>query len=41
MGPQGLTKGNTYLTRQNEFSFTEIKLVYCLTRKTLRCNSLV
>ena len=41
IGPRELTKGNTQLTRQNEFSSTKIKLVYCLTRKTLRCNSLV
>ena len=41
MGPRGLTKGNTQLTRQNNSSFTLIKLVHCLTRKTLRCNSLV
>ena len=41
MGPRGLTKRNTQLTRQNNFSFTKIKLVYCLTMKTLRCNSLV
>ena len=41
MGPRGLTKGNTQLTRQNEFSSTKIKLVYCSTRKTLRYNSLV
>ena len=27
--------------RQNDFSFTQIKLVYCLTRKTLKWNSLV
>ena len=41
MGPRGLTKGHTQLTRQNDFSFTQIKLVHCLTGKTLRCNSLV
>ena len=34
MVPRGLTEGNSQLTRQNE-------IVYCLTRKTLRCNSLV
>ena len=37
----GPTTGNAQLIRQNDFSFTEIKLVYCLTRKTLKCNSLV
>ena len=41
MGPQGHTKGNAQLIRQNYFSFTQIKLVYYLTRKTLKCNSLV
>ena len=41
MGPRGLTKGNTQLTRQNDFSFAQIKLAYCLKRKTLKCNSLV
>ena len=41
MDPRGLTKGNTQLTREKDFSFTQIKLVYCLTRKTLRCNSSV
>ena len=41
MRPRELTKGNTQLTRQNDFSFTSIKLVYSLTRKTLGCNSLV
>ena len=41
MVPRVLTKGNTQLTRQNDFSFIQIALVYCLTRKTLRCNSLV
>ena len=41
MGLRGLTKGNTHLTRQNDFSFTQTKLVYYLTRKTLRRNSLV
>ena len=41
MGPRKLTKGNTQLTRQNDFSFTQIKLVYCLSRKTLKCDSLV
>ena len=41
MGPRGLTKGHIQLTRQNDFPFTQIKLVYCLTRKTLRCYSLV
>ena len=34
-------KVNTQLTRQNEFSFTKIKLVYCLTKKTLKFNSLI
>ena len=41
MGPREPTKENAQLNRQNDFSFTEIKLVYCLTRKTLWCNSLV
>ena len=41
MGPQGLTKRNTQLIRQNDFSFTYIRLVYCLTRKTRKGNSLV
>ena len=41
MGLQGPTKGNTQLIRQDDFSFTLIKPVYCLTRKTLKCNSLV
>ena len=41
MGPQGPTIGNSQLIRQNDFSFTQIKLVYCLTRKTLKYNSLV
>ena len=40
-GPRGTTKGNAKLTRQNDFSFAKIKLVYYLTRKTLKCNSLV
>ena len=35
MGPRVLTKENGQLDRQNDFSFTEIKLVYFLTRKTL------
>ena len=39
MGPRGLAKGNTQLTRQNYSNL--IKLVHCLTRDTLRCNSLV
>ena len=41
MSPCGHTKGNARLTRQNDFTFSKIKLVYCLTRKTLKCNSLV
>ena len=41
MGSQGPTKGNTQLIRQNEFSFTLIKLVYCLKRQSLKCNGLV
>ena len=41
MGPRWPTKENTQLNGQNNFSFTYIKLVYCLTRKTLWCNSLV
>ena len=41
MGPQGPTIGNSQLIRQNDFSFTQIKLVYCLTRKTLKYNTLV
>ena len=41
MGSRGLTKGNTQLTRQNDFSFTYIKLAYCFIRKTLRWNSLI
>ena len=41
MGPRRLTKENAQLTRQNDFCFTKIKLVYCLTRKTLKCNNLV
>ena len=38
---RGLTKENAQLNRQNEFSFIQTKLVYCLTRKTLWCNNLV
>ena len=34
-------KRNAQLTRKNYFSVTWIKLVYCLARKTLKCNSLV
>ena len=41
MGPREPTTGNTQLTRQNDILFTEMELVYCLTRKTLKCNSLV
>ena len=41
MGPQGPTKGKAQLIRQNDFSFIQIKLVHCLTRKTLKYNSLV
>ena len=41
MGPQGPTKGNAQLTRQNDLSFTLFKLVYCLARESLKCNSLV
>ena len=41
MSPCGHTNGNARLTRQNDFTFSKIKLVYCLTRKTLKCNSLV
>ena len=41
IGPQEPTKENAQLNRQNDFSFTWIKLVYCLIRKTLWCNSLV
>ena len=37
----GPTKENAELNRQNNFSFTYIKLVYCLRRKRLWCNSLV
>ena len=39
MGPHEPTKGNAQL--ENDFPFTQIKLVYCLTRKTLKWNSLV
>ena len=38
MGFREPTKANDQLTRQNEFSFTKIKLMYCLTRKALKCN---
>ena len=41
MGNPGPTKGNTQLIRQNNFSLTEIKLVYYLVRKILMSNSLV
>ena len=41
IGPQGPTKGNAQLIRENDFSFTKVKLVYCLTRKKLNCNSFV
>ena len=41
MGPQGPTKGNAQLTRQNDISFTLFNLVYCLARESLKCNSLV
>ena len=42
MGPPKSTKKDAQLNRQrNDFTFTEIKLVYCLRRKTLWCNSLV
>ena len=41
MGSRGPTKENAQLNRQNEFSFTQIKLVYWLTRKIPWCNSLV
>ena len=41
MGPRGPTKGNAELTRQNDISFTLFKLVYCLARDSLKCNSLV
>ena len=39
MGPQEPIKGSAQLNRQNYFSLTQIRLVYCLTRKTLKCNS--
>ena len=39
MGPRGLTKENAQLTRQNDFSFTQVKLVYCLISKTLKCDN--
>ena len=32
---------NAQLTRENDFSFTWIKIVYCLIKKTLKYNSLV
>ena len=41
LGPRGPTKGNVQLIRQNDFFFTSVKLVYCLSRKTLKCNSLI
>ena len=43
MGPRGSTKGNAQLTRKNDisFTFTLFKLVYCLARESLKCNSLV
>ena len=41
MGPQEPIKGNAQLIRQNDFSFTCIKLVCCFTRKTLKCNKFV
>ena len=31
---------NAQLIRQNDFCFTWIRLVYCLTKKTFKCNSL-
>ena len=40
-GSPGTQKENAEVNRQNYFSFSEIKLVYCLTRNTLWCNSLV
>ena len=43
MGPREPTKGNAQLTRENDisFTFTLFKLVYCLARESLKCNSLV
>ena len=41
MGPRGHTKGNAQLTGQNDISFTLFKLMYCLARESLKCNSLV
>ena len=41
MGPQGPTNGNAQLTRQNDLFLTLFKLVYCLTRESLKCNTLV
>ena len=41
MGPQGSTTRNTQLISQNDFPLTQIKLVYYLTRKTLKSSSLV
>ena len=36
-----VTKGNAQLTRQNDILSTWMKLVYCLTKKALHCNSLI
>ena len=36
MGPQGTTKGNAQLSTQNDFSFTQTKLVWYLIKKHLR-----
>ena len=41
MGPQGPTKGNAQLTRQNDLLLALFKLVYCLARSSLKCNSLI
>ena len=41
MGSRGPAKGNAQLIRQNDISFTLLKLVYCLARESLKCNSLV
>ena len=41
IGPRGPTKRYAQLTKQNDFCFTEIKLVHCLTRKIFKYNSLI
>ena len=38
---RGSPKGNTKLNRQNDFSSTQIKLLYFLTRKSIKSISLI